>query len=74
MGVDGKREAARSFQDLIIWRKAHEFVLIAYKLSKTFPSDERFGLTSQFRRAAISIPATSRRDFASNQKRIKRDF
>jgi four helix bundle protein len=48
---------AQSFQDLLVWRKAHEFVLLVYKISADFPSTEQYGLTSQFRRAAVSIPA-----------------
>ena len=69
-----KREAARSFQDLIVWRKAHEFVLASYKLSRAFPSDERFGLTSQFRRAAISIPANIAEGFRKQSKADKARF
>ena len=45
------------FQRVIAWQKAHEFVLLVYKISKHFPEDERFGLTSQLRRAAVSIEA-----------------
>lgn len=45
------------FQRVIAWQKAHEFVLLIYKISKHFPDEERFGLTSQLRRAAISIEA-----------------
>src|SRR5262245_34932083 len=48
---------ARSFRDLLVWRKAHEFVLEAYRISSGFPKHETYGLTSQFRGAAISIPA-----------------
>jgi four helix bundle protein len=51
------REAAQSFQDLIVWRKAHQFVLSVYLFSSDFPKHEMYGLTSQLRRAAISIPA-----------------
>jgi four helix bundle protein len=50
-------ETARSFKDLIVWRKAHEFVLEVYSLTASFPKSEIYGLTSQFRRSAISIPA-----------------
>ena len=49
--------AAKSFEDLMVWRKAHQFVLGAYALTRLFPREEAYGLTSQFRRAAISIPA-----------------
>jgi four helix bundle protein len=52
-----QRLPARSFQDLIVWQKAHQFVLGVYRVSKGFPREEIYGLTSQFRRAAVSIPA-----------------
>jgi four helix bundle protein len=52
-----KRQPAKSFKDLIVWQKAHEFVLSVYQLTGSFPKDELYGLTSQFRRAAVSIPA-----------------
>jgi four helix bundle protein len=52
-----ERERAKSFQDLIVWQKAHHFVLSVYSLTKNFPKEELYGLTSQFRRAAVSIPA-----------------
>lgn len=48
---------ARSFTDLIVWQKAHAFVLSIYELSRDFPKTEVFGLTSQLRRAAVSVPA-----------------
>ena len=51
------RKPARDFTDLIVWRKAHELVLAVYKLTRRFPKEETYGLTSQFRRAAVSVPA-----------------
>ena len=51
------REPAKSFEDLLVWQKAHSFVLTVYRLTASFPEYEIFGLTSQFRRAAVSIPA-----------------
>jgi len=51
------RAPARSFQQLIVWQKAHQFVLGVYQLTESFPRKEIFGLTAQLRRAAISIPA-----------------
>ena len=48
---------SKSFQNLIVWQKAHEWVLNIYAFTKTFPKEELFGLTSQLRRAAVSIPA-----------------
>jgi four helix bundle protein len=51
------REAAKTFQDLIVWRKAHEFVLEVYRLTESFPQREIYGLSHQMRRAGVSIPA-----------------
>ena len=45
------------FESVIAWQKAHRFVILVYKITSHFPDDERFGLTSQFRRAAVSIEA-----------------
>ena len=46
----------KDFRSLLVWRKAHELTLDVYKATKQFPKDERFGLTSQMRRASASIP------------------
>lgn len=46
-----------NFMELRVWQKAHQFVLSTYHIVSTFPSHERFGLSSQFQRAAVSIPA-----------------
>ncbi|RYF85499.1 MAG: four helix bundle protein, partial [Chitinophagaceae bacterium] len=50
-------EKSTSFEDLIVWQKAHAFVLHVYKVTEDFPKYEIYGLTSQFRRAAVSIAA-----------------
>lgn len=50
-------EEKKGFEDLVVWQKAHMFVLSVYKHTKVFPKDELFGLTSQYRRAAVSIAA-----------------
>jgi four helix bundle protein len=47
----------KTFEELIVWEKAHEFVLRVYEYTTLFPRHELFGLSSQFRRAAVSIPA-----------------
>ena len=48
---------SKTFQDLEVWKNSHAFVLGVYRLTADFPADERFGMVSQFRRAAVSIPA-----------------
>ena len=51
------RPAARTFEDLVVWQKAHQFVLAVYRLTRAFPRSEAYGLSSQSRRAAVSIAA-----------------
>jgi four helix bundle protein len=51
------REPAKTFEDLLVWQKAHLFVVEIYRITGEFPKHEIFGLTSQFRRAAVSIAA-----------------
>lgn len=50
-------KTAYRFEDLVVWQKSHEFVLGVYEYTRSFPNDEKFGLTIQFRRAAVSIAA-----------------
>ena len=49
--------AMQSFRDLEVWKVAMDLAAECYKVTKTFPKDELFGMTSQIRRAAASIPA-----------------
>ncbi len=65
-----KRPPAKNFQDLIVWQKAHQFVLLVYRYSESFPKNELYGLTSQLRRSAVSIPANIAEGF---KKRTKPD-
>lgn len=46
----------KDFKNLIVWRKSHEFVLKIYDITKDFPKEEIYGLTSQVRRASSSVP------------------
>ena len=57
-----------SFKDIVAWQYAHQFVLLVYKLVKYFPEPERFALSSQFTRAAVSIPA----NIAEGYKKISK--
>tara|TARA_R110002073_G_scaffold8207_1_gene45698 strand:- start:137830 stop:138189 length:360 start_codon:yes stop_codon:yes gene_type:complete len=47
----------KTFRELIVWQKSMIFVTEIYKISKPFPDEEKFGLTSQIRRSAVSIPS-----------------
>ena len=68
------KSPASRFEDLVVWQKAHQFVLKAYRLSKGFPRAEVFGLTSQFRRAAVSIAANIAEGFKKRGKADKLRF
>jgi len=55
--VEKKMEKSKTFKEVVVWQKAHAFVLSVYKNTDSFPKSEVYGLTSQFRRAAVSIAA-----------------
>jgi four helix bundle protein len=69
-----ERQPAKTFTDLIVWQKSHQFVLAVYKLTDNFPTHEAFGLTSQLRRAAVSIPANIAEGFKRRSKQEKKRF
>jgi len=68
------RPAARSFRDLEVWQKAHQFVLSVYRFTAGFPRHEVFGLSPQMRRAAVSIPANIAEGFARRTRPDKARF
>jgi four helix bundle protein len=47
----------KNYQDLKVWQKAYQLCITIYKITKHFPKEERYGLTSQIRRAAVSVPS-----------------
>ena len=65
---------SKSFTELIVWKKSHQFVLKVYKITKAFPREEMFGLTSQFGRAAVSIPANIAEGYRRRGKNDKVRF
>jgi four helix bundle protein len=65
---------ATTFQDLEVWQKAHTWVLEVYRLTHCFPREELFGLTSQLRRAATSVPANIAEGFVKRGKADKLRF
>lgn len=68
------RSAAMTFEDLIVWQKAHQVVLSVYRLSGGFPKYETYGLVNQFRRAAVSIAANIAEGFRKRSKPDKARF
>ena len=69
-----KRPPAKHFQDLIVWQKAHEFALLIYRYSESFPKSELYGLTSQVRRSAVSVPSNIAEGFKKKTKPDKVRF
>lgn len=65
---------ARTFQDLLVWQKAHRFVLDVYSLTAAFPKQETYGLSLQMRRAAVSIAANIAEGFRRRSKAEKVRF
>ena len=61
----------RTFRQLKVWQHAHQLVLETYHLTRSFPSEERYGLTQQMRRAAISIAANITE---GHQRKSKAEF
>ena len=65
---------AKSFTDLVVWQKAHEFVLQLYRFTERFPRAEIFALTTQMRRAAVSVPANISEGFGKRTTAEKLRF
>jgi len=63
-----------SFTDLNAWKESHKLVLAIYRLVKSFPKEEKFGLSSQITRAVISITSNIAEGFARQTKKEKRQF
>jgi four helix bundle protein len=64
----------KSFQELEVWKTAHQLALAVYRLTNAFPPDEKYGLVSQMRRAAVSIPANIAEGFKRRGKAEKIRF
>ena len=63
-----------NFENIIAWQKAHRFVLNVYNITKHFPDEEKYGLTPQFRRAAVSIEANIAEGYKKLSKADKLRF
>jgi four helix bundle protein len=68
------RKPAQRFEDLMVWQKSHSLTLRVYKLTTTFPKHEMFGLSSQMRRAAVSVPANIAEGFSKRGRADKARF
>ena len=64
----------KSFTDLIAWQVGHEVVLDVYKITKTFPKDEQYGLTSQTRRSSVSVTSNIAEGFSRKTRENKNQF
>ena len=68
------RPAAKTFRELVVWQKAHEFVLAVYAFTARFPKSETYGLSLQMRKAAVSIAANIAEGFRRHGKADKVRF
>ncbi|MDH4202523.1 MAG: four helix bundle protein [Phycisphaerae bacterium] len=68
------RAKIQRVEDLIVWKKAHRLVLAVYTATRAFPKDERYGIVSQIRRAAASVPANIAEGFRKRTKTEKQRF
>ena len=60
-----------TFKDLTVWQKAHKLVLDIFQATKSFPAEEKYGLATQLRRAAVSVPTNIAEGF---KRKSKKDF
>lgn len=67
-------QPAKRFEDLLVWQKAHRFVIEVYNYTRNFPREEVYGLTSQFRRSAVSIAANIAEGFKKRGEKDKAKF
>jgi four helix bundle protein len=71
MGTSMPTSAVKTFRDLHVWQRSIELTVVVYRLTQAFPREEMFGLTSQLRRCAVSIPS----NIAEGQGRLNtREF
>ena len=64
----------KTYNDLLVWQKAIHFVTQVYKLVKGFPQEELYGLTSQIKRSAVSIPSNIAEGYGRKSRKITSVF
>ena len=67
--IEKKTTAIRSYKDLNVWKASIELVCEAYEVTRSFPDTERYGLTSQMRRCALSVPSNIAEGWSRNSAR-----
>lgn len=68
------KDRVQGFEDLLVWQKAHQLVLNVYKVTKKFPKEELYGLISQIRRSAVSVPANIAEGYRKRTKAEKQRY
>jgi four helix bundle protein len=66
--VEKSERGEKGFRKLLVWQKAHHLVMLVYKFTENFPKPELFGMTSQIRRAIVSVPANIAEGYAAGGK------
>jgi len=69
-----ENQKIKSFTDLDAWKEAHKLVLLIYRHTKSFPEEEKFGLTNQIRRATVSITSNIAEGFGRSTQKDKINF
>ena len=64
----------QSYESLLVWQKSHQLAISVYKTTQGFPKEESFGLTSQLRRASLSVPTNIAEGFARNNPNVFKTF
>jgi len=67
-------EKTNSFKDLIVWQKARDLAVLIYKLTENFPKSELYGITSQMRRAVVSISSNIAESYHRFHTKEKNQF
>lgn len=72
--MEEQKKKIKSFTDLDAWKESHKLVLMIYKLTKEFPKEELFGLTSQIRRSSVSVTSNLAEGFSRQSYKDKVHF